>query len=241
MSAKKNILLVEDDTTLVFTLSDRLISEGYGVEAVSDGEQGLKAALQGQFDGIVLDVMLPTMNGLDICRELRKNNVFTPILMLTARGQVTDKVIGLKLGADDYLTKPFDTMELLARIEALLRRSEQTSIPPSTELEKSSAVQEFYTFGDYTVDSRRMQLFHHGAVVEVPTREFQLLQYLIAHRGVIVSRNELLHAVWGYDALPAATRTVDTHIAWLRQRIEPNSKVPRYIQTVHGEGYKFVG
>lgn len=241
MNAQKRILLIEDDTTLVFTLSDRLASEGYSVEAFSDGAQGLEAALRKQFDSIVLDIMLPTMNGLDICRELRKNNVFTPILMLTARGQVTDKVVGLKLGADDYLTKPFDTMELLARIEALLRRSEQASMVHHAEQEKPITAHESYTFDDYTVDARRMQLYRNAVVVEVPTREFQLLQYLIAHKGAIVSRNELLHAVWGYDALPAATRTVDTHIAWLRQRIEPNPKVPRYIQTVHGEGYKFVG
>ena len=241
MTTQKRILLIEDDTTLVFTLSDRLVSEGYRVEAFSDGAQGLEAALHEQFDGIVLDIMLPTMNGLDICRELRKNNVFTPILMLTARGQVTDKVVGLKLGADDYLTKPFDTMELLARIEALLRRFEQSTIPHQSEHERFLPSDECYLFGDYTVDTRRMQLYRNNIAIEVPTREFQLLQYLIAHKGTIVSRNELLHAVWGYDALPAATRTIDTHIAWLRQRIEPNPKVPRYIQTVHGEGYKFVG
>jgi len=241
MTTQKRILLIEDDTTLVFTLSDRLVSEGYRVEAFSDGAQGLEAALHEQFDGIVLDIMLPTMNGLDICRELRKNNVFTPILMLTARGQVTDKVVGLKLGADDYLTKPFDTMELLARIEALLRRFEQSTIPHQSKHERFLPPDECYLFGDYTVDTRRMQLYRNNIAIEVPTREFQLLQYLIAHKGTIVSRNELLHAVWGYDALPAATRTIDTHIAWLRQRIEPNPKVPRYIQTVHGEGYKFVG
>jgi two-component system alkaline phosphatase synthesis response regulator PhoP len=132
-------------------------------------------------------------------------------------------------------------MELLARIEALLRRSEQSTSPHQSEHERSLPPDEFYLFGDYTVDTRRMQLYRNNIVIEVPTREFQLLQYLIAHKGTIVSRNELLHAVWGYDALPAATRTIDTHIAWLRQRIEPNPKVPRYIQTVHGEGYKFVG
>lgn len=241
MNAQKHILLIEDDATLVFTLSDRLASEGYAVEALSDGARGLNAALHGHFDGIVLDVMLPTMSGLDICRELRKNNIFTPILMLTARGQVTDKVVGLKLGADDYLTKPFDTMELLARIEALLRRSEHSGTSAHGAEDKTATPQQFYTFDDYTIDVRRMQLFRGAAVVDIPTREFQLLQYLIAHRGSIVSRSELLQAVWGYDALPAATRTVDTHIAWLRQRIEPNPKVPRYIQTVHGEGYKFVG
>jgi len=223
-------LLIEDEPGLVLTLSDRLASEGYLVESVRDGEQGLARAAEEAFDLVILDVMLPQKNGFDVCRDLRRRGVNTPILMLTARGQVVDKVIGLKLGADDYLTKPFEMMELLARVEALLRRLPHTPGPPM----------EAYQFGPVRVDFRRAEIEREGQKIELSAKEFQLLRYFIEHRGATLSRDELLNEVWGYDAMPA-TRTVDVHVAWLRQKLEPNTRHPQYILTVHGMGYKFIG
>jgi two-component system alkaline phosphatase synthesis response regulator PhoP len=230
VSLVPRVLLVEDEAGLRLTLSDRLASEGYTVESASDGEAGLARATTGGYDLIVLDVMLPRMNGFDVCREARQRGVTTPILMLTARGQVVDKVVGLKLGADDYLTKPFETIELMARLEALLRR-----VPSSPEPGGDT-----YRFGDVAVDFRKMEVARGGALLELSAREFKLLRHFIAHRGATLSRDQLLADVWGYDEMPL-TRTVDVHVAGLRQKIEANPKVPEYILTVHGLGYKFVG
>lgn len=227
---KPRILLVEDEPGLVLTLTDRLSSEGYAVETAADGEAGLELALSAPFDLIVLDVMLPRKNGLDVCRDLRQKNVQTPVLMLTARGQVVDKVVGLKLGADDYVTKPFELMELLARIEALLRRAPTSSAPAA----------ETYQFGPVRIDFRRAEVDREGQPVELSSLEFKLLHYLIEHRGNVISRDTLLDEVWGYDAMPS-TRTVDVHVAWLRQKLEPNPRHPQFILTVHGLGYKFAG
>ncbi len=226
----KRILLVEDEPGLVLTLSDRLASEGYGVESARDGESGLDRASNEAFDAIILDVMLPRKNGFDVCRDLRQLGVNTPILMLTARGQVVDKVVGLKLGADDYLTKPFEMIELLARVEALLRRA------PATQRSSSDT----YQFGSIKVDFRRAEIVRDDQPVELSAKEFHLLRYFIEHREATLSRDELLNGVWGYDAMPT-TRTVDVHVAWLRQKLEPNPRHPQYILTVHGMGYKFVG
>src|SRR5215204_6058307 len=226
----KRILLVEDEPGLVMTLSDRLSSEGYAVETARDGEAGLTRAAGEGFDAIVLDVMLPRKNGFDVCRDLRQRGVQTPVLMLTARGQVVDKVVGLKLGADDYLTKPFEMMELLARVEARLRRA----TPPAT------VDAEAYRFGAIQVDFRKAEVTRDGAPVAFSAREYQLLRYFIEHRGATISRDELLNHVWGYNAMPN-TRTVDVHVAWLRQKIEPNPKHPQYVITAHGLGYKFAG
>lgn len=223
-------MLVEDEPGLVLTLSDRLRGEGYEVEAAQDGDAGFERATSESFDLIILDVMLPRKNGFDLCRDLRQQGVSTPIIMLTARGQVVDKVVGLKLGADDYLTKPFEMIELLARIEARLRR------PPAASAQKH----ETYRFGFIEVDFRRAEVLREGKVVELSAREFQLLRYFIEHRGSTLSRDELLDEVWGYNAMPS-TRTVDVHVAWLRQKIEPNPRHPRYILTLHGLGYKFAG
>lgn len=223
------ILLVEDEEGLIFTLTDRLISEGYEVFSARDGEEGLKSGLNDSFDLIILDVMLPKKNGFDVCRELRGKGISTPILMLTAKGETIDKVIGLKLGADDYLTKPFEVIELLARIEALIRRSANTN--------QSSA--DTFTFADIEVDFKRAEVRKNDQPVELSAMEFKLLQYLIEHRGELLKRDELLDEVWGYDAMPT-TRTVDVHIAWLRQKLEENPRYPTYIQTVHGFGYKFL-
>ncbi len=227
---KSRILLVEDEPGLVMTLTDRLTSEGYVIETASDGETGLERALGEAFDLIMLDVMLPRKNGFDLCRDLRQKNVQTPIIMLTARGQVVDKVVGLKLGADDYVTKPFELMELLARIEALLRRAPVAS----------AASPETYQFGPVRVDFRRAEVDREGELIELSSLEFKLLHYLIEHRGAVISRDKLLDEVWGYDAMPS-TRTVDVHVAWLRQKIETNPRHPQFILTVHGLGYKFAG
>lgn len=222
------ILLVEDEAGLIITLTDRLQSEGFEVKTATDGEIGLALALSENFDLIILDVMLPKKNGLDVCRDLRQKGIATPILMLTAKGEILDKVLGLKLGADDYLTKPFEVIELLARIEALLRRSPQTF--------QNSA--ESFRFGDVTIDFKRAEVIKENNPIELSAMEFKLLQFLIENRGMVHSRDELLDEVWGYDAMPS-TRTVDVHVAWLRQKLETNPKHPKFIQTVHGFGYKF--
>jgi len=224
------VLVVEDEVGLRVTLSDRLVSEGYAVETADDGAAGLERATNEPYDLIVLDVMLPRMNGFDVCREVRRRGVTTPILMLTARGQVVDKVVGLKLGADDYLTKPFETIELMARLEALLRR-----VPSSPQ-----AGGDTYRFGDVVVDFRRAEVTRGGKPIDLSAREFKLLRHFIEHRGAMRSRDELLSQVWGYDEMPL-TRTVDVHVAGLRQKIESNPKSPEYIVTVHGLGYKFTG
>jgi two-component system alkaline phosphatase synthesis response regulator PhoP len=212
------------------TLTDRLSAEGYSVESASDAPTALTRAASGAFDVIVLDVMLPGGNGLDICRTIRARGVKTPVLMLTARGQVVDRVIGLKLGADDYLVKPFEMAELLARLEALLRRAPLTG----------AKTPEAFQFGDIAVDFRRAEVVKAGRTLDLSAREFKLLRYFIEHRGAALSRDELLNEVWGYNAMPS-TRTVDVHVAWLRQKLEDNPKHPQHILTVHGLGYKFAG
>jgi two-component system alkaline phosphatase synthesis response regulator PhoP len=228
----KRILLVEDEPGLVMTLTDRLRSEGYVVETAGDGDSGLDRASGGSFDLIILDVMLPRRNGLDVCRDLRQRSNQTPVIMLTARGQIVDKVLGLKLGADDYLTKPFEMLELLARVEALLRRAPGDG--------HSSGESEGYQFGQVRVDFRRAEVQREAQPVDLSALEFRLLRYFIAHRGETLSRDELLNEVWGYNAL-VSTRTVDVHVAWLRQKLETHPRHPQYILTVHGLGYKFVG
>ena len=224
------LLLVEDEPGLQLALCDRLTSEGYSVVTAGDGPTAITRATGEPFDIIVLDVMLPGIDGFGVARTIRQHGVQTPILMLTARTQVVDRVVGLKLGADDYLTKPFETIELLARLEALLRRA-----PAS-----SGVTLERYQFGDVTVDVRKAEVTVNGKPVDLAAKEFLLLRYFIEHRGATISRDELLHQVWDYQTTPS-TRTVDVHVAWLRQKLEPNPRVPRYILTVHGMGYKFAG
>ena len=226
----QRILLVEDEPGLVMTLRDRLTSEGYEVEAAQDAETGLGRATHEVFDLIILDVMLPGGSGFDVCRDLRQLGMKTPIIMLTARGQVIDKVLGLKIGADDYVTKPFEMMELLARVEVQLRRASKV-VPPSPDT---------FQFGDVRVDFRRAEAYRGREVVELSAKEFRLLRYLIEHRGAALSRDELLNEVWGYDAA-VSTRTVDVHVAWLRQKLEVNQRHPQFILTIHGLGYKFAG
>ena len=228
-TTNKRILLVEDEPGIVLTLTDRLTREGYAVDSSADGETGLERATREPFDLLLLDLMLPRMSGFDVCRELRKRGIETPVIMLTARGQVVDKVVGLKLGADDYVTKPFDMSELLARIEAHLRRAPVSPHPV-----------EGYAFGDVRIDFRKAEVTKDGAPLELSAREFQLLKYFVEHRGATLTREELLNEVWGYNSMPS-TRTVDVHVAWLRQKIEPNAKHPQFILTIHGMGYKFSG
>jgi two-component system, OmpR family, alkaline phosphatase synthesis response regulator PhoP len=222
------ILLIEDEPGLRLTLGDRLQKEGYVVETSSDGEEGFGLASGNPYDLIILDLMLPKKSGYDVCRELRQLGLAVPIVMLTARDQMMDKIQGLKIGADDYLTKPFEMLELLARIEALLRRVTMTF----------TSAPLFYQFGSIRIDFRKMSVLRDGAPIDLSSKEFQLLRYLIDHKGEVLTREVLLQEVWGY-ASPPFTRTVDVHIAWLRQKLEPDPRQPQWIITVHGQGYKF--
>jgi two-component system, OmpR family, alkaline phosphatase synthesis response regulator PhoP len=222
------ILLVEDEPGLVITLTDLLSAEGYQVDSAPDGTSGLAKALSGNYDLIVLDVMLPGMNGFDVCRSLRQQGKDVGILMLTAKTQLTDRVVGLKLGADDYQTKPFEPPELLARIEALLRRLKREKLPPVSRFE----------FGTVTVDFTRGEVRNAGAPVPLALKELELLRYLVDHRGTVVSREELLEGVWQYQP-GVSSRTIDVHVAWLRQKLEPVPQTPRHIHTVRGVGYRF--
>jgi len=226
----RRVPLIEDDSALQRALQDRLRGEGYEVDCVGDGLEGEALASSAAYDLILLDVMLPGKGGFDVARELRIKGVDTPILMLTARGEVTDKVVGLQLGADDYLTKPFEFIELLARMRALLRRSEGATgrRPPAT-----------FSFGNVSVSFDTAEVLRDGEPVHLSAREFGLLRYLIENPDVVLSRDELLDAVWGYDAMPT-TRTVDVHVARLRQKIEKNPSHPQHLLTVIGLGYKFV-
>ncbi|MEO8128281.1 MAG: response regulator transcription factor [Bryobacteraceae bacterium] len=226
----ERILLVEDEEALSVPLGDRLRREGYQVQVAADGEIGYKEALAGPFDLILLDVMLPKKSGLDVCRDLRQQGVSTPILMLTARTQTDDKVLGLRLGADDYLAKPFDQAELLARMEALLRRA----LTPHVSSEG------IHQIGNLRVDLRRAEVFRDGQKVPLSAREFQLLHYFIEHTGALVTREELLREVWDYKA-STSTRTVDVHVGWLRQKLEEDPKHPKLILTSIGMGYRFTG
>ncbi|MCG6948085.1 MAG: response regulator transcription factor [Acidobacteria bacterium] len=224
------VLVVEDDEAMAVALRDGFTYEGHEVTVARDGEAGLELARDSSPDIMILDVMLPKMTGLEVCRTLRGEGSELPIIMLTARGQEIDKVLGLKLGADDYVTKPFSFMELMARVEAVLRRSQPGG----------NAKGEVFDFGGVTVD-----LDHHEArkgdqELDLTPREFRLLGYFLAHQGEVVSREELLDAVWGYDTIPF-TRTVDTHIAKLRKKIEDDPSDPQHLITVHRLGYKFVG
>jgi two-component system alkaline phosphatase synthesis response regulator PhoP len=224
----ESILLVEDEAALRATLGDRLRGEGYVVDTAVDGLEAVEKAVNLPFDLIILDLMLPSRSGLDVCRDVRQAGMATPILILTARDQTTDKVVGLKLGADDYVTKPFEAAELIARIEVLLRR-----VPIKTG-------QGIHEFGSIIVDVRQSKVTRAGKPVYATGREFQLLRYFIERPGTTIPRKELLQAVWGYTA-DSLTRTVDAHVASLRQKLEENPKRPELIVTVSGTGYKFVG
>lgn len=230
MTMNKRILLIEDEPTLSLLLQERLEKEGYSVSTCHDGEQGLTHALREPFDLILLDIKLPGRNGFDICRDLRRHALNLPILMLTARSDVKDRIKGLKIGADDYLGKPFDVNELLARIEVLFRRANNS--PPQL-------IEPVFSFGDLIVDVDKEEVLRNGAPVELTAKEFGLLQYFIAKPNERLSRQILLEDVWGYKRV-LNTRTVDLHVAQLRQKLEPDPKHPRHILTVFRSGYKFV-
>ena len=225
----RKVLIVEDDQAMAVALRDGFTYEGYSVQVARDGQHGLRLASEKGLDLVILDVMLPRMSGLDVCRQLRSTGNTTPIIMLTARGQEIDKVLGLKTGADDYVTKPFSFLELMARVEAVLRRASK----PSAEVEGVE-------FGDVGLNFKTLEAKKGGHSLELSPREFKIMRYFVEHRGEVVSRDQLLDHVWGYDGLPL-TRTVDMHIAKLRQKIEDTPGDPRYIVTVHRVGYKFTG
>ncbi len=226
---RTRILIVEDEPAMVAGLRDNFEFEGYEVISAEDGISGLERALSDNPDLIVLDVMMPRMSGLDVCKQLKARKPSVPIIMLTARGQEIDKVVGLELGADDYVTKPFSIRELMARVKAVLRRVAPHGNPP-----------EVYKFSDVEVNIRGNEVLRDGTPIELSAKEFALLSYFIAHPAETLTRDRLLDAVWGYDNYPN-TRTVDTHIVHLRQKLEPNPEEPRFILTIHGSGYKFVG
>jgi two-component system alkaline phosphatase synthesis response regulator PhoP len=226
----KRVLIVEDDEAMANALRIGFEHEGYSVSQAQDGAEGLRMASEEQYEIIILDVMMPKMSGLEVCQQLRKSNNTTPIILLTARGQEIDKVVGLKIGADDYVTKPFSFLELLARAEAVQRRG-KTQQPADLD---------FYEFGDVRIDFKRHEATKKGKALELTVREFNLLKYFIQHKGEIVTRDQLLDSVWGYNSFPV-TRTVDTHLGKLRQKIEDTPNEPHFIITVHRLGYKFTG
>jgi DNA-binding response OmpR family regulator len=223
------VLIVEDDEAMSTALRDGFAYEGYEVCVARDGAMGLRMASDESPDVVILDVMLPKMSGLDICKQIRKDGNSVPILMLTARGQEIDKVLGLKLGADDYVTKPFGFLELMARVEAVLRRGTALRTPLDS-----------YRFGEVEVDFKKGEARRKGKRLELSPRELRLLEYFVRHRGEIVAREALLDAVWGYDSAPL-TRTVDMHVAKLRKKIEDPRSEPKFLITVHRMGYKFTG
>jgi DNA-binding response OmpR family regulator len=223
------ILIVEDEPNMVAGLRDNFEFEGHQVITAGDGVAGLERAIAESPDLVILDVMMPRMSGLDVCKQLKSKRPSIPIIMLTARGQEVDKVVGLELGADDYVTKPFSIRELLARVKAVLRRAKTA---PKTE--------EKYSFGEVEVNLRSCQVSRKGRSLDFSSKEFELLKYFLIHPGETLSRDRLLEDVWGYDRFPT-TRTVDAHIVRLRQKVEPKPEEPRFILTVHGTGYKFVG
>jgi DNA-binding response OmpR family regulator len=223
------ILIVEDEPNMVSGLRDNFEFEGYDVITAPDGVAGLERALNESPDLVILDVMMPRMSGLDVCKQLKAKRPSVPIIMLTARGQEVDKVVGLELGADDYVTKPFSIRELLARVKAVLRRSKT-----------AAKEQESYSFGEVQVNLKSCQVSRGGKELDFSSKEFELLKYFLCHPGEALSRDRLLEDVWGYDRFPT-TRTVDAHIVRLRQKVEPKPEEPRFILTVHGTGYKFVG
>jgi two-component system, OmpR family, alkaline phosphatase synthesis response regulator PhoP len=227
MTRHQRILIVEDEAEIAMTIRDRLESEGFEVCVAAEGHEGLRRASTGEWDAIILDLMLPGLDGLTLCRDLRGRGTDTPVLMLTARGQTVDKVVGLRIGADDYLAKPFEMIELLARIEALLRR---TAKPGSTASE--------YQIGQSVLDLRNQELRSDGEIISLSTQEFKLLKYLFEHQGEVLDRDELLSAVWGYDE-ETYTRTVDVHIAALRQKLGDRGR-QSIILTVRGRGYKLI-
>ncbi len=230
----KKILIVEDDAAIVLGLEDAIQSEGYETRIARTGQEGLRTIFDWKPDLIVLDIMLPGMSGFEICKRIRDKQVMTPVIMLTSKNEETDKVLGLELGADDYVTKPFSLRELLARIKAHLRR-EEASTPKNDE---TAIPEDKFTFGDVVVDFKRHEVYKNGVLQDMTHKEFQLLEYFLKHPGEVLTRDRLLEKIWGYDVYPT-TRTVDNHVLRLRKHIEPNPENPVYIKTIRGAGYLF--
>lgn len=226
------ILIVEDEPNMRMGLRDNLEFEGYEVDFAEEGNSGLKKILENSYSLVLLDVMLPNMSGFDICKTARKKGISTPIILLTAKGEEIDKVLGLELGADDYITKPFSLRELLARIKAVLRRGESTSLQNK---EKSELIR----IGRIEVNFPSYNAFSDGEQVQLSHKEFEILKYLWEHKNKTVSRDDLLKEIWGYDENPT-TRTVDNFILKLRQKVETDLNHPQIILTVHGIGYKLL-
>lgn len=224
----KTILIVEDDNAILKGLKENLELEHFNVLAENDGEEGYKSAVKNKPDLIVLDIMLPSKNGFDICKDIRKENINTPIIMLTGKSTESDKVLGLELGADDYMTKPFSVRELIARIKAILRRI--------NNIEKEF---ENFTFGDIYLDFKKLIAKKGKKILEMSLKEFEILKFFIKNEDNVISRNQLLDEVWGYDVFPT-TRTVDNYILMIRKKIENNPSIPKHILTIHSAGYKFV-
>jgi DNA-binding response OmpR family regulator len=227
--AREKILIIEDEADLVKGLRLNLVDEGYEVAWASDGREGLRRALEDAPDLVLLDIMLPGMNGLEVCRELRQQKANVPVIMLTAKGEEIDKVVGLEIGADDYMTKPFSVRELLARIKAHLRR----------EKREPAHVLKTCVFGEVSIDFARFKVRRAGGETDLTSLEVDILKYLISHKGEVVSRDALLDKVWGYEQFPT-TRTIDNHILKLRKKIEDDPSRPRHILSVYGEGYRFI-
>jgi len=226
----KKILIIEDELDLIKGLKLNLSDEGFEVDSAVTGTEGLRKAVEETPDLIILDIMLPEMDGLEVCRKLRQKNISTPVIMLTAKGEEIDKVVGLELGADDYITKPFSIRELIARIKARLRNAEREIKP----------VPELYSFGDVEIDFAQFKVRRKGNELDLTSLELDILKYFIVHRGEVVSRNDLLDKIWGYESYPT-TRTIDNHILKLRKKIEDDPSHPRYIISVYGGGYRFTG
>ena len=224
----EKVLVVEDDRAIVEGLTTALRAEGYDVESAMDGRRGFEQATSSNANLLILDVMLPGMSGLEILKKLRDNGSTLPIILLTAKGEEDDRVLGLELGADDYVTKPFSVRELMARVRSALRRAQL----------RARTSQKSYAFGNVVVDFRRQGVKKDGRAVEISAREFRILAYFIEHAGEMLTRERLLNDIWGYDVFPT-TRTVDNHIARLRKKIEDEPDSPRYVKTVRGAGYVF--
>ena len=228
MGKRKHILLVEDDESILFGLQDILEGEGYQISTASNGIDGLKFATEKPIDLLVLDIMLPGMNGLDICRKIKKEKLILPIIMLTAKSSEIDKISGLDYGADDYITKPFSLSELLARIRAVLRRTYPTE-----------NILKHYSFGNIEIDFIKMEAFVFNNEIKLTKKQFAILEYFIHNDGKVVHRHDLLNNIWGYDKTPS-TRTVDTFILEIRKKIEENPSNPKHIVSISGVGYKFI-
>ncbi len=236
--SKIQILLAEDDQNIRLGLMDTLESEGYAPTPATDGEQALALFKGGKYDLVILDVMMPRMSGYDVCREIRTTDATTPVIMLTAKGEEIDKVVGLQLGADDYVTKPFGIHELLARIAAALRRTRANRDRPAPEALPEQPAK--FQFGVAEIDRLEYRARRGEKVFDVTSRELDLMRYFLAHPNVVLSRDDLLNAVWSIEYY-GTTRTLDQHVAQLRKKVEPDPKAPTVIQTIHGVGYRYCG